>query len=144
MRNGLGKLIHYGFKKVGAWELRKNRKGKEEIKPIFNGSNSDLVSSRVIYAYVMGRAVKYIGICQGKNTTLKKRLNRHHWKTNMKLKSVRSLRNGLKEERQIMIYAWMPKQDRIYKWLSIDLVKGLESPLIYRFKTIKNGWNKQT
>lgn len=143
MRDSVDKLRHYGFHKVGKWKLQKNRRGEEEIKPDLD-KGSTLVRERVIYAYTMGRKVKYIGICQGKKTTLRKRLNRHNWRTNMKIKSVKSLHDGLKDGRRIMIYAWKPSEGRRYKWLNVDLIKGLESPLIRRFRTIEMGWNRQT
>jgi len=143
MRDGLSKLKQYGFGKVGKWELQKNRSGREEIKPKLD-SSSKLLGERVIYAYVMGRQVKYIGICQGKNTTLKARLGSHRWRERRDVTSVKSLRDGLKKGQRITIYAWKPREERIYRWLSVDLIKGLESPLIHRFRTRENGWNKQT
>jgi hypothetical protein len=131
-------LISYGFKKVGGWELT-----REDINPRLD-DNLKLLEERAIYAYTMDDKVMYIGICQGKDTTLEKRLKGHHRKNNEKLESVNGIYEGLRKDKKIEIYAWKPRRKRTYKWLQIDLVKGLESPLICRFNTITNGWNEQT
>lgn len=136
MGDSQGELKEYGFRKVGAWTLQNG-----QLKPEYE--DDQLVDERVIYAYVADRKVKYIGICQADETTLRKRLSKHKWnKKTKKLKSVKYLRDALKEKQRVAIYAWYPAKKRIYEKLQIDLIKGLESPLICRFKTVKNGWNR--
>ena len=132
------KLKAYGFKKVGEWELK-----KDEIRPIF--FDDILKLERVIYAYVVNSRAKYIGICHTENSRLERRLRYHRWRNNKKLTSVAELRKNLKNKKKVYIFAWKPSNKIKYKWLNVDLISGLEKPLIVRFKTTVEygGWNKQ-
>ena len=63
----------FGFEKIGEWRL-----DNSENKITFKLEKFE--KERVIYAFVVDREVKYIGVCNGNNTTLKDRMNRYKYK----------------------------------------------------------------
>ena len=137
----VAKLSDYGFEKVGKWQMQ-----KKDIWPVFySTADTKRLTKRVIYAYTADSKVRYIGICLGKKTTLEARLKRHSWLHNRKLLSTNGIYRSLKRGGNVYIYAWRPEEKRHYRRLSIDLISGLEKPLMLRFKTLKEygGWNSQ-
>ena len=62
------KLARYGFAEAGQWRL------SERTKSGITFELTRLADRRVIYAFVAGGEVKYIGICEKDTTTLRKRM----------------------------------------------------------------------
>jgi len=136
-------LKEFGFEKAGKWYL-------ENGKPNFE-LRDEYTNKRCIYAFCNERQTFYIGICKENHTTLKTRMNRYKGKvgsgTNKRI--LDEIAELLEEGGEVYIYAWYPRGDENerykYKDLSIDLINGLEYPLINKLKPIwnKQGWNKQ-
>lgn len=128
------RLLTFGFEKVGECRLDPNlRSGIRFIV-------ENLPNERVIYAYEVEGQVKYIGICDNTNTTLKNRMSRYQGLqgagTNEKI--AKRLKECLERGQPVKIYAWKPDTELKLKGVSIDLVKGLENPLI---QELKPEWN---
>lgn len=131
------KLNNYGFVEVGKWKLKKSLK---------SGVAFELhkFKKRVIYAFVVDDKTKYIGVCDNTNTTLKDRMSRYQGLqgagTNERIAN--KIKDCLKQGKTVKIFALKPEPilQCKYKKLNVDLVKGLENPLIER---LKPGWNKQ-
>lgn len=118
-------LESYGFVEVGEWYL----------------SNSDLklrldklADKRVVYAFVVNDEVRYVGICDYPKTTLKDRMESQRYNKNMPC----LIKAALKQNKAVRIFALAPKESG-YKDLKVDLVRGLEYPLINR---LKPEWNE--
>jgi hypothetical protein len=96
---------------------------------------------RVVYAFSADGEIKYIGVCESSDTTLDKRMGRYQGLvgsgTNMEI--AYSIRDCLEEERKVLILAWKPDFEVEVAGMKIDLVKGMENPLIGELKT---KWNK--
>ena len=99
-----------------------------------------LADERVIYAYTVDGAVKYIGICDSTNTTLKKRLGRYQSMTGegTNERITEAIRACLIRGQQVGILAFKPDTPLLFKSLEVDLVKGLENPLI---QMLRPEWN---
>jgi len=131
-------LNNYGFSKVGEWGLEKNLKSGITFKL------DKFMKERAIYAFVMNDETKYIGVCESSNTTLEDRMGRYKSLqgagTNKRI--AEKIRDCLKRERAVKIFALKP--DLLlqfkYKDVNIDLVKGLENPLIEK---LRPEWNIQ-
>ena len=89
---------------------------------------------------------KYIGICEKNTTTLKDRMGRYknlqggsanREGTNQTI--ARLIKQGLTEGQVVHILAMRPTAVYRFVDLEVDLVKGLENPLIGRFDP---EWNK--
>ena len=130
------KLSKYGFIEVGKWKLKK------KIKSGITFEINKLEKERVIYAFVVKNKVKYVGICQNRKTTLKERMKRYKNMqgagTNERV--AKEIKSHLSKKESVKIFALKPKPEKKYKDLPIDLVKGLENPLI---KKLKPEWNIQ-
>jgi len=130
------KLSDYNFIEVGEWELN----SKDETKITFKLEKFE--KARVIYAFVVEDQVKYIGICEASTTSLKDRMNKYKYlqggSTNKKI--AKEIRKHLEKGKIVKIFALNPSEDLKYKGLKIDLVRGLEYPLI---ETFQPKWNKQ-
>ena len=132
-------LRRYGFIRVGAWTIKRGlRSGISfQIDP--------LKDERVIYAFVVNKKTKYIGICENRKTCLLSRMNRYKSMqgsgTNEHIAKL--IRKALQEKKTVEIYALNPQPSKHYKGLSVDLVKGLENPLIAKAKPEWNRANRQ-
>ena len=135
------KLLSYGFKPVGDW--KKSKKHKNKVKYTIN----KLQNERVIYAFVVNNDVKYIGKT---DRTLTKRMKSYQnankepppKKESTNKKIIGLINNNLNSKKLVKIFAFKPSTQKVYRHLKIDLVGGLEIPLIKRFKTKKPGkWN---
>jgi len=129
-------LTSIGFTEVGRWELRGNLRSGIAFRL------DSFENERVIYAFVMDGDVKYIGVCENSATTLKDRMNRFKnlqgAGTNKRI-AIR-IRDCLGRGKVVKIFALKSETQYYYKGLNIDLVKGLENPLI---DTLKPEWNIQ-
>ena len=130
------KLNNYGFVEVGKWKLAKR------LKSGISFSLNKLEDVRVIYAFVVDDETKYICICQNSTTTLKDRMSKYKslqgagGNERIATKIIDCLKLG----KSVKIFALRPESSLQYKDLDVDLVKGLENPLI---KELKPEWNKQ-
>ncbi len=136
MYNRVKMLIkNLGFEKIGEWKL-KNSENEITFKL------EKFKKERVIYAFVVDCKVKYIGVCDSDNTTLKDRMNRYKYKqggsTNKRINN--KIKSYLLKQKSVEIFALKPKSECKYKNLDVDLVKGLENPLI---KELNPEWNIQ-
>lgn len=128
------KLSNYGFVKAGKWKLKNSLKSGIAFE-LYNFQNE-----RVIYAFVVDNKVKYIGICENTRTTLKGRMERYqHFVgagTNERIAG--NIKKCLKQRKEVKILALKPKSELRYEGVYVDLVKGLENPLIEK---LKPEWN---
>jgi len=119
-------LESYGFIEVGEWHLSNGK-----IKPRLD----KLGDKRVVYAFVVDDEVKYVGICDSPETTLKDRMGSQRYNKNMP-----SLIKAVLEEKTVVkIFALVPEEFE-YKGLKADLVRGLEYPLI---EQLNPKWNDE-
>ncbi|GAI12010.1 unnamed protein product [marine sediment metagenome] len=119
-------LESYGFTEVDEWHLS-NGKTKPRL--------DKLDDKRAVYAFVVDNEVKYIGICDHPCTTLKDRMGTQRYNKSMPclIKAV------LEEKTVVKIFALVPEESE-YKGLKVDLVRGLEYPLI---KQLDPKWNDE-
>jgi len=100
-----------------------------------------LASQRVVYSFVVDGVPKYIGICEKDTTPLKDRIQRYKAQvggsTNERISN--NIKQLLDQGKIVEIYALKPSQKVNFVDLQVDLVKGLENPLIARFKP---EWNR--
>ena len=89
---------------------------------------------------------KYLGICEKDTTALKDRMGRYKGQlgggggsisTNERVSNI--IRQMLDQGKRVEIYALKPATKDIFMDLQVDLVKGLENPLIASFKP---EWNR--
>ncbi|MFC1616763.1 hypothetical protein ACFL2K_00925 [Candidatus Margulisiibacteriota bacterium] len=129
-------MNNYNFVKVGKWKL------KDSLKSGVAFELFKFEEERVIYAFVADNKTKYIGICDNTNTTLKKRMSRYQGRqgsgTNERIAN--KIKDYLKQEKVVEILALKPESTLQYKGLNVDLVKGVENPLI---EELKPEWNIQ-
>ena len=127
-------LLDFGFNTVGTWSSDPRLKSRVRF------NLSSLHGERVIYAFGVDDAVKYIGICDNTDTTLKDRLSRYQGmmggSTNKRIAAL--IREHLSHGRTVRILAWRPESIFQVKELKVDLVKGLENPLI---QALRPEWN---
>jgi len=128
------RLEKIGFRKVGIWE-----KSKKKIRSGIKFTLTHFQENRVIYAFVkQGKTNRpvYIGICESPRTTLSKKMNQYQYllggSTNERIGG--KIRKDIRAGKKIEIYALNPTSNRKYKKVQLDLVKGLENPLITIFK----------
>lgn len=137
------KLNNYGFVEVGEWKLA------ERLKSGIRFSLNKFEDERVIYAFVVNDETKYIGICEKSTTTLKDRMGRYksleggskgsgRKSTNERIAI--EIKDCLNHGKAVKIFALKQGSLIQYKGLNVDLVKGLENPLI---EELKPEWNKQ-
>ena len=122
-------LDEFGFKEVGEW------KRYNKIKSGIDFHISGFEHKRVIYAFVIGDEVKYVGICEKDTTSLSRRLKRYknsEGKGNRRIAG--NIRRSLEEDNLVEIFALKPELVYKYRGLEVDLVKGLENPLIKYFQ----------
>lgn len=134
----LNKLKKYGFKEVGEWYFYEKIKSKINFK-----LNEDYKNKRVIYAFIVDNKVKYIGCCQKKNITLENRMKRYKSRTGKGTNErvAKEIKKCVENNKAVKIFALEPKEKIRYKnLLKIDLINGLEDPLISKFEP---EWNKK-
>ena len=95
---------------------------------------------RVVYAFRVGRTVKYIGVCDSSGTTLKKRMGRYQGMTGAgtNARITGNIDRALGARRKVEILAWKPTRVFRVDGLKIDVVKAVENPLIAK---VKPDWN---
>ena len=146
-------LRKYGFIKVGKWILNKNNKSGIDFEL------NDLNKERVIYAFVVDGKTKYIGICESNKRTLEDRMkmfkNKQGGGTNERIAD--EIKKCLEDGKTVEIFALKPELSVVYKGpeitieynhyteivvknksIEVDLIRGLEYPLIER---LKPEWN---
>lgn len=128
-------LETYGFVEAGKWRL------KGGLKSGIAFELDRLENERVIYAFIAEDDTKYIGVCSNTNTTLSKRMERYKgWQgTGTNKRIAEKIRKLLEKGQTVKILALNPPSFP-FRGLDIDLVKGLENPLIAR---LKPEWNIQ-
>lgn len=140
-------LKSLGFVKIGEWNI--SAKNNDSIVPSIN---ENYAKKRVIYAFVVAKSVKYIGIVKSEKRTLEDRLNEYRTpNTNGKGSTNREIGNKVIDTlktKSVEIYALDPNTNlpeaALYNGLQIDLISGLESSLISKFNLKENGWNKSS
>ena len=122
-------LKRFGFVCVGHWELDSNLKYGARCRL------TSLTNERVLYAFVVNNSVKYVGICEKDSTSLKKRMSRYQSRaggsTNSRINNY--INELLKSRNEVFIYALKPNLIQKFEDLQLDLIKGLENPLINHF-----------
>ncbi len=134
-------LIKLGFRQIGTWEL------SESYASGVNMNLYQLNDQRVIYCFVVDSVIKYIGICDEDERTLEMRMKRYRSraphqknKTGTSLEIILKIKKCLEERNKVEIYALKPPNNNYYQGLEVDLVRGLEYPLIKKFRP---PWNKR-
>ena len=108
---------------------------------------NDFEDERVIYAFVVDGKVNYIGICESSKTTFKDRMKKYKYLqgggTNERI--AKEIKKCLEDGKTVEIFALKPELLVQYKGLEIknkglevDLVRGLEYPLIEK---LNPKWN---
>src|SRR4030042_5332145 len=114
-------LESYGFVEAGEWHPSERHKGK------IVATLTKLADKRVVYAFVVDDEVKYVVLCDSPNTTLKDRMDSQRSNKEMP----RLIKQALDRQRVVKIFALNPNQVE-YKGLRVDMVRGLEYPVIDR------------
>jgi len=129
-------LNNYGFVEVGKWKL------KASLKSGVAFELDKFEEERVVFAFVVGNKVKYIGVCDSPSTTLKNRMSRFQGLqgggTNERVAN--DIKSCLDGGDDVKISALKPQSTSQYKNLNVDLVRGLKNPLIEK---LKPEWNIQ-
>ncbi|AXI24947.1 hypothetical protein CFE53_01765 [Methanofervidicoccus sp. A16] len=119
-------LRNYGFVKVGRWKLNEN------IKSGIDFELMDFKEERVIYAFVVDGETKYIGICESSKRTLEDRMIKFKYSqgggTNKRIAD--EIKKCLENGKTVEIFALKLELVVQYKGLEVDLIRGLEYPLI--------------
>jgi hypothetical protein len=127
-------LLAFGFREVGAWSLDPSLGGGVRFDLTAHGDE------RVVYAFAVKGTIKYIGVCDDAGTTLRERLTRYQSRagavTNERI--VGLVQQELRAARPARILARTPDRVLEVGGLEIDLVKGLENPLIH---AVRPEWN---
>lgn len=132
------KLAAYGFQEAGRWFL--NTKVKSGL-----GFELNLYTAqKVIYAFEVQGEVKYIGTCREQD--FKTRLKDYQYQgaqekggsTNKFVAT--KIKEHLQAGQTVSILALMPNNDLKFHDLHIDLIAGLEKPLI---NLCDPDWNKE-
>jgi len=119
-------LKDFGFVEVGEWRL------DESVKSGITFQLSRFQKERVLYAFAIDHEPKYIGVCDKGTTTLKDRMGRFRSRaggaTNQRI--AEQIRDSLRRGAAVKILALEPDVSVRYQGLTVDLVKGLENPLL--------------
>jgi hypothetical protein len=114
-----------GFREIGECKL------DEELESGVRFRVNEMYDERVVYAFTIDGEVKYIGICEKTKTTLKERMMRYQGRVGSTNKRIaESIKDCLMDGKKVRILALKPDTGIEFKGLRIDLVKGLENPLI--------------
>jgi hypothetical protein len=127
-------LLTFGFREAGTWSLDERLKSGVLFALTAHGDD------RVVYGFTVDGIVKYIGVCDNTATTLADRLARYQNMagagTNRRIAG--HIHEELRASRSVRILAWKPDHTLEVGGLKIDLVKGLENPLI---DAVQPEWN---
>jgi hypothetical protein len=119
-------LIQIGFAPAGSCSIDPGLKGGVRF------TLTHLRQERVIYAFTVNSETKYIGVCDNTETCFADRMSRYQGLigagTNKRI--VALIKASLAQARTVQILAWKPSADLVVAGLRVDLVKGLENPLI--------------
>ena len=128
-------LSPYGFVVVGHWELYPAVKSGIHFKLRLHQHD------RVVYAFVIDGCPSYIGICDNAATTLTNRMNRYKFRCggSTNRSNASRIQKCLLAGKTVQIFALKPPSDSPFRDLLVDFVKGLENPLIAKFKPAWNG-----
>ena len=136
-RPGLTELTKYGFIHAGFWATTALKSG-------IGHSINEFLDERVIYAFVTGQDVRYIGVCADRS--LKERMSSYQnqggqpkgGSTN--ISNAQRIRTCLEGGTDVGIWALRPNPTPQPKYhdLAVDLVAGLERSLIEKFQP---DWN---
>ena len=133
-------LSAYGFIPAGQWI------SSATVNSGIAHKLTALDTERVVYAFVVDGTPKYIGICEKDSTTLKDRMGRYKNQlggvngsisTNKRISI--NIKRLLDQGKKVEIFALKPAIKDIFVDLQVDLVKGLENPLVASFKP---EWNR--
>lgn len=127
----LEQLKRVGFRRIGEWKL--------DADVLSCAIDDPLPGSRVLYAFVEGQQVLYIGKSV---RTLQKRLQGyarpgHSQRTNLRANAL--IRETLGSERRVEVYAFVDPAEMTYAGMPVNLAAGLEDGLI---DSIRPPWNK--
>ena len=121
-------LQQVGFVEVGQWRLDGTLKSGVRF------ALHDMADQRVIYAFTVDSELKYVGVCENVVTTLKDRMGRYQSMIGMTNERIaKRVKESLDRGRAAAIWAWKPQGDIQISGMRVDLVMGLENPLIRRF-----------
>ena len=127
-------LEDYGFVPVGEWRLT------DTVKSGITFRLDRYHNERVIYAFAVDGIPKYVGVCEKSNTTLSHRMGRYRGMvgagTNQRI--AEAIRRSLEGRGTVKIWALSPESRLKYRGLDVDLVKGLENPLLHQ---LDPDWN---
>jgi hypothetical protein len=127
-------LRSYGFVHAGMWHPSDTVKSGIVFQLI------SLSQERVAYAFLVDGEPKYVGVCERHTTTLGDRMRRYQSRagagTNARI--AKQIERCLQEGRTVHIFALKPDMHLQYRDLEVDLVKGLENPLIEK---LRPEWN---
>jgi hypothetical protein len=132
--NHIGALSELGFNNVGRWIPWTVKSGiKFEL--------NSLRTKRVVYGFVVNGTAKYIGVCEKGTTCLEDRMNRYKSLkgSGQNKRIAEGIVATLNEGHAVEIWAIVPKPPVGYRGVVVDLVKGLENPLIEKFAP---EWNR--
>lgn len=140
--NSVEMLENFGFIEIGCWEPNDDKKGIGKT-PYDN--YKQFSNKAAIYAFAVEKIehpVKYFGIGDPLNRRLNKYVTSEKGPKDERERIIKLLKDGY----SIKIFAFIPSEElsknHLYKGLAIDLVRGLEYPLINSFKTYRPyGWN---
>ena len=104
---------------------------------------SEYADARVIYAFAADDTIVYIGVCDSTTTTLRSRMARYQSRagagTNKRI--AQRIQRALTAGVNVTIHAWCPGDGPTIHGIHVDLVKGLENPLI---RALSPEWNIHT
>lgn len=131
-------LLNMGFRDVGFWAA-KDDEGRlgYEFDGVNDGSLFDV--SNVLYAFVQGEEVKYIG----KTTrSVRKRFVGYCSPSGRQITNIKNnrlIRGAIANGKQIRIFIFTPISHLSYADFPINLAAGLEDSLVARFRPSWNG-----
>jgi len=129
-------LHRLGFSIAGTWSL--DQKIKSGVRPKLVAFQKE----RVIYAFLVERVCKYIGICDASDTILADRVGQYEGmvggRTTKRICGF--IKDALSSGRTVEIMAIKPQASIEFEGLHVDLVRGLEYPLI---QWTESEWNRR-
>jgi hypothetical protein len=133
----VAELEQIGFVKAGSCSLEPSL--KSGVRFTVSSHRKD----RVLYAFAVDGQVKYIGSCDNAGTCFGSRMSRYQGimgaGTNKRV--VELVSSALAKGACVDLLVWKPVDEFSVHGLKVDLIKGLENPLIQRAKP---EWNIQS
>jgi hypothetical protein len=143
----LTELMKHGFEKVGVWQLKET----QLVYVICEDKEDILNAKKILYAFVIGKEVKYIGKTY---RTFKERMSGYanpgdSQKTNLDKNS--KIKAELRKKREVLIYAFYnqglliegAKEVNRYGAIPFNLAAGLEDGFIEMFEPDWNVTNRR-